>query len=82
MIQGGRREPVLTRLCRLNQADVDKLPEVRIPPVPIGLERAAGWAWRLIACAIALAGVVASLALIRREELAATPAGEAVPVAA
>jgi putative heme transporter len=32
----------------------------RLPPVPVGLDRAAGWAWRLLICVAALAvGVVA-----------------------
>ncbi|HET9938982.1 MAG TPA: hypothetical protein VFQ28_09325, partial [Gaiella sp.] len=35
-----------------------------------------------VGAAVAAAGVVASLALIRKEELASAPEGEAVPVAA
>jgi putative heme transporter len=35
--------------------------QTRIPDVPPGLERAAGWAWRLLACGAALAAVVALL---------------------
>ena len=33
----------------------------RIPEVPQGLERVAGWAWRLLVCAAALAAIVALL---------------------
>jgi putative heme transporter len=34
---------------------------VRLPPVPIGLERAAGWSWRLLVCAAAALAVLALL---------------------
>lgn len=34
---------------------------MKVPPVPVNLERAAGWSWRLLACA---AAVVALLALL------------------
>jgi putative heme transporter len=38
---------------------------VKVPPVPVGLERAAGWSWRLLVCATALAGVLALLWYVR-----------------
>lgn len=38
---------------------------MRVPPVPLGLERAAGWAWRLIACVIGLAAVLVLLWYLR-----------------
>ena len=34
---------------------------MRVPPVPPGLERAAGWSWRLLVCAAALLGVLVLL---------------------
>jgi predicted PurR-regulated permease PerM len=37
----------------------------RVPTVPPGLDRAAGWAWRLLVCVAALAGVVAVLWYLR-----------------
>lgn len=36
-----------------------------MPAVPVGLDRAAGWAWRLLVCAAALAVVVALLWYLR-----------------
>lgn len=36
-----------------------------IPAVPVGLDRAAGWAWRLLVCAAALAAVVTLLWYLR-----------------
>jgi len=37
----------------------------RVPTVPPGLDRAAGWAWRLLVCVAAIAGVVAVLWYLR-----------------
>jgi putative heme transporter len=34
---------------------------VKVPPVPSSLDRAAGWSWRLLACAAAVLGVLAVL---------------------
>jgi predicted PurR-regulated permease PerM len=34
---------------------------MKVPPVPTGLDRAAGWAWRLLAVAVAAIGVLAVL---------------------
>jgi putative heme transporter len=36
-----------------------------MPAVPVGLDRAAGWAWRLLACAAAVAAVVVLLWYLR-----------------
>jgi putative heme transporter len=36
-----------------------------VPTVPIGLDRAAGWAWRLLVCALAVGAVVALLWYLR-----------------
>jgi putative heme transporter len=36
-----------------------------VPTVPLGLDRAAGWAWRLIVCALAVGAVVALLWYLR-----------------
>jgi predicted PurR-regulated permease PerM len=36
-----------------------------VPTVPIGLDRAAGWAWRLLVCAFAVAAVVGLLWYLR-----------------
>jgi predicted PurR-regulated permease PerM len=38
---------------------------VRLPPPPAGLDRAAGWAWRLLVCALALAAAIALLWYLR-----------------
>lgn len=38
---------------------------MRIPPVPTNLERAASWAWRLLACAAAVLAVLALLWYVR-----------------
>jgi predicted PurR-regulated permease PerM len=38
---------------------------VNVPPVPANLERAAGWAWRLLICGVALAAGVALLWYVR-----------------
>jgi putative heme transporter len=38
---------------------------IGVPPVPPDLERAAGWAWRLLVCVAALAAVVALLWYLR-----------------
>lgn len=45
-----RRDPVLSTTPRGRR--------MRVPPVPQGLERAAAWAWRLVACATVLALVL------------------------
>jgi putative heme transporter len=37
----------------------------RVPTVPPGLERAAGWAWRLLVCVTAIAAVIALLWYLR-----------------
>jgi putative heme transporter len=37
----------------------------RLPSVPVGLERAAGWAWRLLVCTAAVAAVIALLFYLR-----------------
>jgi putative heme transporter len=37
----------------------------RVPTVPLGLDRAAGWAWRLLVCVAALVAVVALLWYLR-----------------
>jgi predicted PurR-regulated permease PerM len=37
----------------------------RVPEVPVGLERAAGWAWRLLVCVAALVSVLALLWYLR-----------------
>jgi putative heme transporter len=36
-----------------------------VPTVPIGLDRAAGWAWRLLVCALAVGAVIALLWYLR-----------------
>ena len=38
---------------------------MNVPPVPANLERAAGWSWRLLACAAALAAAVTLLWYVR-----------------
>jgi predicted PurR-regulated permease PerM len=38
---------------------------LRVPPVPLALERIAGWAWRLIAAGVAVVVVVAALWYLR-----------------
>jgi putative heme transporter len=38
---------------------------VNVPPVPLNLERAAGWAWRLLVCAAAVLAVLAVLWYLR-----------------
>ena len=43
----------------------------RLPPVPPGLERAAGWSWRLLVCA---AAIIATLALLRYASVIVLPA--------
>src|SRR5688500_3858033 len=40
-------------------------PKVWMPAVPVGLDRAAGWAWRLLACAAAVVVVVVLLWYVR-----------------
>ena len=40
-------------------------PKVWMPAVPVGLDRAAGWAWRLLACAAAVVVVVVLLWYLR-----------------
>jgi putative heme transporter len=51
---------------------------VNLPPVPANLERAVGWAWRLLACAAAL---VALLALLWYVRVVVVPAMVAVTIA-
>ena len=41
------------------------MPSVRVPPVPVGLDRAAGWAWRLLVCVAAIFVVLATLWYVR-----------------
>ena len=36
-----------------------------VPPVPIGLDRAAGWAWRILVCALAVAAILFLLWYVR-----------------
>jgi putative heme transporter len=38
---------------------------IRVPAVPVGLDRAAGWAWRLLLCAAAVSAVVVLLWYLR-----------------
>jgi predicted PurR-regulated permease PerM len=38
---------------------------MRIPPVPVALDRAAGWAWRLLVCGVAVAAVLMLLWYVR-----------------
>jgi predicted PurR-regulated permease PerM len=38
---------------------------VRLPPVPVALDRAAGWSWRLLACGAALIALLAVLWYVR-----------------
>lgn len=37
----------------------------RVPTVPLGLDRAAGWAWRLLVCVVAIVAVIALLWYLR-----------------
>jgi putative heme transporter len=51
---------------------------VKVPPVPVSLERAAGWSWRLLVCG---ALVVALAALLRYVSVIVVPAMVALTIA-
>lgn len=51
---------------------------MRVPPVPVSLDRAAGWTWRLLVC---LAGLVAVLALLVFLKAVVLPALVALTIA-
>ena len=57
------RPEILRRAQRRSVHGV--MPSVKVPPVPAGLDRAAGWAWRLLLCGAAIVVVVVILWYVR-----------------